>query len=201
MEKSGDLSGPAGVCRNLSGPAGICGHLWGSVGICGDLHGSAWICPASHSETLCNLVVGPASSPVLQPLAPGKILSRTGRTKIRSPSWSYPQDGRTAPLRTLLSQKRKRKRKFRRARSTQSGTNRDGNAHYAIDFRERRTSFLFLNHSLFLGPPPPLGIDSYLGKCFVGNFFDNFFILEYLYHAREFREAPIRWIASGDYFR
>jgi len=45
--------------------------------------------------------VGPTVFPVLWPLAPGKILSRTGRTTIRSPSLSYPQDGRTAPLRTL----------------------------------------------------------------------------------------------------
>ena len=49
MEKSGDLSRPAGICGDLSGPAGICGGLWGSAGIC----------LASHSETLCNLVVGP----------------------------------------------------------------------------------------------------------------------------------------------
>ena len=52
MEKSGDLSGPAGICGDLSGPAGICGDLWGSVGVCGDLQGSARICLASHSDTL-----------------------------------------------------------------------------------------------------------------------------------------------------
>ena len=34
VEKSGDPSGPAGICGDLSGPAGISGHLWGSVGIC-----------------------------------------------------------------------------------------------------------------------------------------------------------------------
>ena len=83
----------------------ICLGLQTSVGICQDMPvflGVAGICLASHSETLCNLVWGPGSSPVLQPLAPGKILSRAGRTTIRSPSWSYPQDGRT-PLRTLES--------------------------------------------------------------------------------------------------
>ena len=43
----------------------------------------------------------PTVFPILRRLAPGKILSRTGRTTIRSPSWSNPQDGRTARLRTL----------------------------------------------------------------------------------------------------
>ena len=75
MEKSGDLSGPAGICGDLSGPAGICGDLWGSLWPHTLRHSAIWLW-------------GPASSPVLQPLAPGKILSRTGRT---------------APLRTLVS--------------------------------------------------------------------------------------------------
>ena len=74
MEKSGDLSGPAGIC----------GDLWGSVGICRDLQGSVWLHTLRHSAIW---LWGPASSPVLQPLAPGKFLSRTGRT---------------APLRTLM---------------------------------------------------------------------------------------------------
>jgi len=65
----------------------------------GDLQGSVWPYTLRHSAIW---LWCPASSPVLQPLAPGKILSRTGRTTIRSPSSSYPQDGRTAPLRTLL---------------------------------------------------------------------------------------------------
>ena len=38
---------------------GICRDLPVFVVICGDLQGSAGICLASHSETLCNLVVGP----------------------------------------------------------------------------------------------------------------------------------------------
>ena len=63
-------SGPAGICGDLSGPAGICG-LWGSVGICGDLQGSAGICLASHSETLCNLVVGPGVFPRPTAISPG----------------------------------------------------------------------------------------------------------------------------------
>jgi len=63
VEKGGDLSGPAGICGDLSGPAGICGHLWAFVGICGHLWGSVGICLASHSETLCNLVVGPGLFP------------------------------------------------------------------------------------------------------------------------------------------
>jgi len=94
----GGLWGSAGICGDLRGSVGICGDLWGSVGICGDLWGSVWPHTLRHSETL---LWGPASSPVLRPLAPGKILSRTGRTTIRSQSWSYPQDGQTAPLRTL----------------------------------------------------------------------------------------------------
>ena len=72
MEKSGDLSGPAGICGDLSGPAGICGDLWGSVGICRDLQGSVWLHTLRHSAIW---LWGPVSSPVLQPLAPGKILS------------------------------------------------------------------------------------------------------------------------------
>ena len=82
----GDLWGSVGICGDLWGSMGICGGLWGSVGICGGLRGSAGIYLAHtlrHSETF---LVGPARFPVLQPLAPGKILSRTGRT---------------APLRTL----------------------------------------------------------------------------------------------------
>ena len=70
MEKSGHLSGPAGICGDLSGPAGICGHLWGSVGVCGDLWGSAGICLASLSETLCNLVVGPGIFPCPTAISP-----------------------------------------------------------------------------------------------------------------------------------
>ena len=61
-EKSGDLSGPAGICGDLSGPAGICGHLWASVGVCGDLSGF----------TLCNLVVGPGVFPRPTAISPGK---------------------------------------------------------------------------------------------------------------------------------
>ena len=72
MEKSGDLSGPAGVCGDLSGPAGIHGHLWASVGVCGDLQGSEGICLASHSETLCNLVVGPGVFPRPTAISPGR---------------------------------------------------------------------------------------------------------------------------------
>jgi len=93
-----------GICRDyrgLRGSAGVCGGLRDLpvfVEICGDLWGSVWPHTLRHSETL---LWGPPSSPVLRPLAPGKILSRTGRTTIRSPSSSYPQDGRTAPLRTL----------------------------------------------------------------------------------------------------
>ena len=85
MEKSGDLFGPAGIFGDLSGPASIFGHLWdlwGSAGICGDL-----------SETLCNLVVGPGFFPRPTAISPGQN---------SLPSWSYPQDGRTAPLQTLL---------------------------------------------------------------------------------------------------
>ena len=65
MEKSGDLSGPAGICGDLLGSAGICGHLghlWESVGIC----------LASHSETLCNLVVGPGVFPRPTAISPGQ---------------------------------------------------------------------------------------------------------------------------------
>ena len=53
MEKSGDLSGPAAICGDPSGPAGICG----------DLQGSVWPHALRHSETLCNLVVGPCILP------------------------------------------------------------------------------------------------------------------------------------------
>ena len=57
-EESGDLSGLAGIMggfvgRDLPVFVGICGHLWESAGIC----------LASHSETLCNLVVGPGVFP------------------------------------------------------------------------------------------------------------------------------------------
>ena len=72
VEKSGDLSGPAGICGNLSGPTGIDGHLWGSEGVCGDLQGSVGICLASHSETLCNLVVGPGVFPRPTAINPGQ---------------------------------------------------------------------------------------------------------------------------------
>ena len=128
LETYRDLWGSVGICGDLWGSVGICGDLWGSVGIygglrgtvgdcgglrgtagdssglrgsagdCRDLQGSIWPHTPRHSETF---LVGPARFPVLQPLAPGKILSRTGRTTNRSPSSSYPQDGRTAPLRTL----------------------------------------------------------------------------------------------------
>ena len=87
------------ICLGLQASVGICGDLPVFVGTCGDLQGSVWPHTLRHSAIW---LWGPASSPVLQPLAPGKILSRTGRTTIRSPSWSYPQGGRTAPLRTLL---------------------------------------------------------------------------------------------------
>ena len=87
-----------GICLGLQAPVGICRDLPVFVGICGDLQGSVWPHTLRHSAIW---LWGLASSPVLQPLAPGKILSRTGRTTIRSPSSSYPQDGRTAPLRTL----------------------------------------------------------------------------------------------------
>jgi len=72
------------------GSVGTCRHLWASVGIFGGLWGSVWLHTLRHSAIW---LWGPASSPVLQPLAPGKIISRTGRTMIHSPSWSYPQDG------------------------------------------------------------------------------------------------------------
>jgi len=98
VEKSGELSGPASIHRVLLGPAGICGYLWGSVGIWWDLQGSVWLDTLRHPAIW---LWGPVSSPVLQPLALGKLLSRTVRTTIHSPSWSYPQDGRTPPLRTL----------------------------------------------------------------------------------------------------
>ena len=62
VEKSGDQSGPAGICGDLSGPAGICRDLWGSAGIC----------LASHSETLCNLVVGPGLFPRPTAISPGQ---------------------------------------------------------------------------------------------------------------------------------
>ena len=64
MEKGGDLSGPAGICGDLSGPAGICGHLSGS-GV------STGICLASHSETLCNLVLGAGVCPTPPAISPG----------------------------------------------------------------------------------------------------------------------------------
>ena len=90
------------LCLNSGeewGSVWVCRHLWGSVGICGDLQRSVWLHTLRHSAIW---LWGPASSPVLQPLALGKIPSRTGWTTIHSPSWSYPQDRRTAPLRTLL---------------------------------------------------------------------------------------------------
>ena len=62
VEKSGDLSGSAGICGDLSGPAGICGHLWASAGIY----------LASHSEVLCNLVVGPGVFPRPTAIGPGQ---------------------------------------------------------------------------------------------------------------------------------
>ena len=89
-----------GICLGLQASVGICRDLPVFVGICRDLQGSVWLHTLRHSAIW---LWGPASSPVLQPLAQGKILSRTGRTTIRSPSWSYPQDGRTAPLRTLVT--------------------------------------------------------------------------------------------------
>ena len=87
-----------GICLGLQASVGIWRALQGSAGVCGGLRGSIWPHTLRHSETL---LWGPPGSPVLRPLAPGKILSRTGRTTNRSPSWSYPQDGRTALLRTL----------------------------------------------------------------------------------------------------
>ena len=62
VEKSDDLSGPAGICGDLLGPAGICG----------DLQGSAGICLASPSGTLCNLVVGPGVFPRPAVISPGQ---------------------------------------------------------------------------------------------------------------------------------
>ena len=94
----GEEWGSGWACRHLWGSVGTCRYLWESVGICRDLQGSVWLHTLRHSAIW---LWGPASSPVLQPLAPGKIISRTRRTTIRSPSWSYPQDGRTAPLRVL----------------------------------------------------------------------------------------------------
>ena len=47
------LEASVGICRDLPVFVGICGELWGSAGIC----------LASHSETLCNLVVGPGVFP------------------------------------------------------------------------------------------------------------------------------------------
>jgi len=88
-----------GICLGLQASVGICWDLPIFVGICRDLQGSVWLHTLRHSAIW---LWGPVSSPVLQPLTPGKILSRTGRTTIHSPSWSYPQDGRTAPLRTLV---------------------------------------------------------------------------------------------------
>ena len=48
-----------GICLGLQASVGICRDLLVFVGICRDLQGSAGICLASHSETLCNLVLGP----------------------------------------------------------------------------------------------------------------------------------------------
>ena len=95
VERSGDLAGPAGICRDLSGPTEVCGGLWGPAGVRGDLSGhTLW----DILKPCCGARKVPPSS---GPLAPGKILSITTRTTKRSPSWSYAQDGRTALLRTL----------------------------------------------------------------------------------------------------
>ena len=45
--------------------------------------------------------MGPTVLPVRRLSFRGKVLPRTGRTTIRSPSLPYPQDGLTAPLRIL----------------------------------------------------------------------------------------------------
>ena len=88
-----------GICLGLQASVGICRDLLVFVGVCGGLWGSVWLHTLRHSAIW---LWGLASSPGLQPLAPGKILSRTGRATIRSRSCSYPQDGRTPPLRTLF---------------------------------------------------------------------------------------------------
>ena len=62
------LQAVVGICRDLPVFVGICGHLWGS----GDPQGSAGICLASHSETLCNLVVGPGVFPRPTAISPGQ---------------------------------------------------------------------------------------------------------------------------------
>ena len=61
-----------GICLGLQASVGICRDLPVFVGICGDLWGSEGICLASHSETLCNLVVGPGVFPRPTAISPGQ---------------------------------------------------------------------------------------------------------------------------------
>ena len=61
-----------GICLGLQASVGICRDLPVFVGICGDLWGSAGIRLASHSETLCNLVVGPGVFPRPTAISPGQ---------------------------------------------------------------------------------------------------------------------------------
>ena len=62
-----------GICLGLQAfVGGICQDLPVFVGICGHLQGSAGIWLASHSETLCNLVVGPGVFPRPTATSPGQ---------------------------------------------------------------------------------------------------------------------------------
>ena len=59
-----------GICLGLQAFVGICRGLPVFVGICGHLQEYAGICLASHSETLCNLVVGPGVFPRSPAISP-----------------------------------------------------------------------------------------------------------------------------------